>query len=199
LQHMPIKGRNSCKEKEAEKVADIILRSTTWEITNNTPFSVVEQLLLMLWCVTQLRCSHLLSHTSTQVRTSSPMLVSAANDLAGGRTWTRRHGRGVLGVVWWPLTRDGTIRELRRRCSSVCVGETAGLAESALTKWGTPAKTIALGFVSKTYMWRGSHARRWRCGNACGCAAVMGRNPTEIRQPSRGAGAASFKRSWTHS
>lgn len=69
---MPIKGRNSCKEKEAEKVADIILRSTTWEITNTTPFSVVEQLLLMLWYVTHPTFTRLFTWALISRQMSSP-------------------------------------------------------------------------------------------------------------------------------
>ena len=106
LQHMPIKGRNSCKEKEAEKVADIILRSTTWEITNNTPFSVVEQLLLMLWYV------HFTCSPSSRRHFPHPKHVSgsAANGSTAGRIWMQRPGLGVLGVAYWLLTQGGTIR-----------------------------------------------------------------------------------------
>ena len=50
LQSMPIKGRNSREEKDAEKTADEILRSKSWIVSNETPFHIVEQLVLML-CV----------------------------------------------------------------------------------------------------------------------------------------------------
>jgi hypothetical protein len=50
LQNMPIKGRNSREEKDAEKTADEILRSKSWIVSNETPFHIVEQLVLML-CV----------------------------------------------------------------------------------------------------------------------------------------------------
>ena len=62
---MPIKGRNNCKDKQAEQIADDILQSDKWQITAETPFSVVEQLLFMI-CVSRPRpaCPPPMIHTT---------------------------------------------------------------------------------------------------------------------------------------
>eukprot|EP01047_Picozoa_sp_COSAG01_P093650 COSAG01_NODE_24736_length_768_cov_2.174888_2_plen_55_part_01 len=52
---MPIKGRNNCKDKLAEEIADKILQSRVWTITSKTPLCVVEQLLFMI-CVSSALC-----------------------------------------------------------------------------------------------------------------------------------------------
>ena len=50
LRNMPVKGRKSRGDKDAEERSDQILRSQSWVVSNETPFHILEQLVQML-CV----------------------------------------------------------------------------------------------------------------------------------------------------
>jgi hypothetical protein len=50
LKNMPVKGRKSREDKDAEERSDQILRSQSWVVSNETPFHILEQLVQML-CV----------------------------------------------------------------------------------------------------------------------------------------------------
>jgi hypothetical protein len=50
LQNMPVRGRKSREDKEAEESSDAILRSSSWVVSDEVHINIVEQLILML-CV----------------------------------------------------------------------------------------------------------------------------------------------------
>ena len=96
LQSMPIKGRNSREEKQAEKKADEILRSSSWIVSSQTPFHIVEQLVLML-------CVSLLPIAFTSFSYTCNVRATCRNGWINGLRWKARLGAGAWVVVSRPL------------------------------------------------------------------------------------------------